>query len=289
MALLFLAALALILRARLTLSHQGMVLRGIFGTRTIPWQGIEGYRWRDGQIFIYPASDRWPMNLSHFENQGLLHAWLYCHLPDLHAAELAQEAREIGDDHELGLTGEEKAAKLAGLRRVVRAVNWIGYVAAVLGGLNALFLEHGEVQLVAASVLIGVPVALVILALRYRNQVRLDYKEGSRYPEALTGILASSLALGLISLLDPHTLIGERFYHWTLPIAAGSAALWLSLEWERILAQRRRLLIALHIASVVFLSSFWAGGSIYQVNKNSDVSAPGLGYHPGDAPPGRSS
>jgi len=34
------------------------------------------------------------------------------------------------------------------------------------------------------------------------------------------------------------------------------------------------MLITLHLASIVFLSSFWAGGSLYQLNKNSDVSAP---------------
>lgn len=67
-------ALALILRARLTLGHQGMVLRGIFGTRAIAWKKIEGYRWNRNQLFVYPEDDRWPMNLSHFENQALLFA-----------------------------------------------------------------------------------------------------------------------------------------------------------------------------------------------------------------------
>ena len=50
-----------------------------------------------------------------------------------------------------------------------------------------------------------------------------------------------------MSLLDRHTLLGERLYQWTVPIAAATAALWLSLERQRMRAQRRWLFIALHI------------------------------------------
>lgn len=188
--------------------------------------------------------------------------------------ELVQEAKEIRADHSLGLFEGHKAARLAGLRRIVKAINWVAYVAAAIGGVNALFLDESIVQLVAASALIPVPAALVLLALRYRSHVRLDYKEGSVYPEGATGILASSLTLGLMSLLDHHNMLGDRFAQWTVVIAAGGALLWLHLEWQRILAQRRWMFITLHVGAIVFLSGFWGGGSIYQINKNLDVSEP---------------
>lgn len=272
---LMLAGMAAVIRARLTLDHEGMVLRGAFTARRIPWKEIEGYRWTNGQLFAYPVRDWWPANLSHFENQGLILAWFSRHVADPHNAEIAQEAKEIHADLALGLTEEQKAERLGGLRRLVRTINWIAYIAAAIGSANAFFLEHSIVQAVTACVLVLVPIALVVLAFRNRDQVRLDYKEGSLYPEGLTGILASSLALGLMSLLDPHTLLGtERFYQWTVPTAVLAAWLWLSLEWQRIRAQRRWLFIALHVLSIFFLSGFWAGGSVYQINKNADVSAP---------------
>jgi len=274
LALLFVFALAWTLRAHLTLNPQGIVLRGIFGTRELPWDRIEGYRWQNNQLFVYPLEDRWPLNLSHFENQGLLGAWIHRHLPDLQAKELAQEAKEIREDHELGWTDEEKAAQLGKLRRIARPINWTGYAAAAVAGLNALVFEQRLVQLATAMALILVPAALLLLAAQYRNQFRLDTKEGSPYPEGLTGILASSLALGLISLLDPHTLLGERFTLWTVPLAGASAGLWLTLEWEHILAQGRTLHILIHVLMIFFLSGFWAGGSIYQINKHADVSEP---------------
>ena len=272
--LLFACGLILVRRARLTFNHQGMVVRGIFGARTIAWEQVEGYRWSGGNLFAYPAEDRWPMNLSHFENQGLLHAWLYCHVPNLDAMERGREAHEIKWDNRLGLSDEEKAARLGVLRRVVKSINWIAYAAAGLGALNALFLADRLVQLVAAAVLIPVPVALVCLAFIHRDQVRLDYREGSLYPEGATGLLASSIALGLMSLLDHHNVLGERLQQYTILLAAVGAGLWLHVEWERIRAQRRWPLIALHVASIVFLAGFWAGGSLYQLNKNADVSEP---------------
>jgi hypothetical protein len=274
LALLMLFALAWILRARLVLDSQGVELRGGFGARRIPWAKIEGFRRTAGRLFVFPAEDRWPLNLSYFGDQGLLLAWLHTYVPDLDAGDLAKEAEEIRADHSLGLMEKEKAARLGELRRIVKPVNWAGYVAAAIGGLNALFLGNDKVQLVTTSALVAVPVVLFLLALRFRDQVRLDYREGSLYPEGATGILASGVAIGLISLLDHHNTLGERFTHFVYPLAAATALLWLLLERRRIQAQGRWLLIALHVAGICFVSAFWAGGSVYQVNKNADFSEP---------------
>jgi hypothetical protein len=272
--LLMLSAPVWMLRTRLTLDQEGFLLRGALRTRRIPWSRIEGYRRVGGRLFAYPMDDRWPMNLSYFSDQGLLQIWLRTHLQNLQIVELHQEDREIAADHSLGLTQEQKEARLAYLRRIVKTINRIAYVAAAAGGANAVFLGHDTVQRVATWVLVPVPMILFLLALRFRDQVRLDYKEGSLYPEGATGILASSIALGLISLLDHHTTLGDRFMQWTVLLTVGTGLLWLHIEWQRIRAQRRPMLVGLHVASIFFLSGFWAGGSLYQINKNADVSEP---------------
>jgi len=272
---LMLYGLAFIVRGRLTINHQGVILRGVFGARSIPWDRIEGFRWNRGQgLFLFPVEDRWPANLTYFENQDLLYMWLYHHTPNLHWAELAKEADEIQANHELGMTNEQKEARLAGLKRITRTINWIAYVAGAIGAVNALFFDDDRVQLVTASALVPVPIVLVLLALRFRDQVRLDYREGSFYPEGLTGILASGIALGLMSLLDHHNTLGDNFAQWTFALAALGALVWLGIEGQRIRTQRRWMLVGLHVLSIVFVSAFWAGGSVYQVNKNADVSEP---------------
>jgi len=263
-----------VLRARLTMNGDGMRVRGLFGSRVIPWEKFEGYRLTGGRLFAYPLEDRWPLNLEYFGNQGLLRAWLHLRIPSLDERDLQREDREIRADRELGWTDREKAATLAALRRPVKALNWVAYAGAAIGGANAIFLDDPTVQLVAACALMAVPLLLIALALRFRDQVRLDYREGSLYPEGLTGVVASGVILGLMSLLDRHNTLGDRHAQLTTALAAGYALLWLNIEWKRMRLERRWMLFGLYLASVFFVSGFWAGGAVYQFNKIADVSQP---------------
>jgi hypothetical protein len=271
--LLFIAALAWTLRARLTIDAKGVTLRGLFRTRAIPWHEFEGYRWIKGELCAYPAGDEFPLGLAYFENQELIRAWIAERLKDLRAAELEQEDREISADTRLGLREEEKAAELGRLQRIVRPVNWLAYIAVAIGAVNALFFGHPGVRIAAALALILAPVVLVALALGHRDHVRLDFKEGTRYPEAASGVMAGGLGLAFISALDTHTLLGERVYPWTFALAALAAGLWLHVEWPRIRALRSWVAV-LPVASYTLLSGFWAGGTVYQLNQIGDASAP---------------
>jgi hypothetical protein len=275
--LLFTAALVFIWRMRIELRADGFELRGLFGTRSIPWSKVEGTRWRNGQMNAYLAHDELPLMLAHFERRELLYAAFRAQVPDLGAVERVREAREMRADMELGFTDQERRVRLAALRRRVRLVSWPGYAAAALGGANAIFFGRADVQLAAACVLAAVPPLLVLLALGHRNRIRIGPAEGSAYPDALPGILAASLALGLIAILDPHTLLGERFAQWTLPLTIALAGLWLLAERERLGARTRSVASALLLAAVAFLSAFWAGGGVYLINVGADDSAPAWG------------
>jgi len=272
--LLFAAGLALVWRARIDLRDDGFDLTGLFRTRTIPWAKVEGYRRLNGQMNVYLADDQWPLNLAHFERRAALEAWFAARVPDLHAIELAREAGEIRANLELGLTDEERAARLGGLRRMVLVISALGYAAAAIGGANAFFLHREDVQLAAAAALAAIPPLLVLLALQYRNQIRIGPVRGSAYPDALPGILAASLALGLIALLDPHTLLGDGHLRWSVPLAVLLAGLWLIAERERLVGRGRAWGAALIVAAAGALSFSWAGGGVYLVNTGADSSKP---------------
>ncbi len=273
--LVFLAAMAVLAwRAQLELGEEGFHLRGLVRTRWVPWTQVEGYRWLNGQMNVYLAEDEWPLNLGHFERRGPLVAWFAARVPDLHAEALAREADEIRADVALGFTDADKRARLGALRALVRMASWPGYAAAAIGAANALFLERADVQLAAACVLIAVPPVLILLALNYRGQIRIGPVEGSAYPDALPGILAASLALALIALLDPHTLLGDRFQRWAVPAGALLAGLWLAAERDRLREHARSYAGALALGAVLFLSGAWAGGGVYLFNTAADVSEP---------------
>lgn len=278
LALLGLAAVAWAFRARVVLRGDAMILRGLLGTRVITVRDIEGYRWLDGQMNLVLRSDVMPLNLSYFDNQAILADWVLAHAPDQKAIELAAVEKEVKRQLPLGLTEAHKEARteaqFARLRRLTRTLNWAAYGAAAAGLLNAFTIEDAVVQQVAAAVLAVLPVGMLLLAFGNPGSVRLDHHEGSRVPEVLTGILASSLALGLMSLLDPHTLLGDRFYWWVVPIAFVNGALWLSVELAMIreLYARRWPFAVIAVATYFFLSGFWVGGTVYQANQHFDAS-----------------
>ena len=255
-------------RARIILSGDTMALRGIFRTRLLSAQHLEGYRWIQGQLHLYPKSDHWPVNLSHFENQVVLNDWVFHHAVDLNAAQLAEEEKPITRDLTFGVTEARKEEELARLRAITKKLNWVAYAAAAVGVLLPM------VQEAAAGVLIVMPIGMILLALKNPGQVRIDYPKGSRDPEILTGILACSVALALMSLFDHHTLLGDTFYRWLVPLAVANAGIWGLVEIDRLreLYSRGRVPVVITVASLLCLSAVWVGGAIYQVNKNLDTS-----------------
>jgi hypothetical protein len=119
-----------------------------------------------------------------------------------------------------------------------------------------------------------VPIGMTLLALKNPGHVRIDYPEGSRYPQILSGILACSVALWLMSLSDRHTLLGDTFYRWHVPLTLANAGIWGLIEIDRLreLYSRGRVLVAITVASLLCLSLVWVGGAVYEVNKNFDTS-----------------
>jgi hypothetical protein len=270
--LLFLAALVLAWRARIDLREDGFELRGLLRTRSIPWSKVEGYRWNRGQMNAYLADDEWPLLLSHFERRRALEAWFAARVPDLDAAALAREAGEIRGNLELGITEEARAARLGELRRLVLAISGIGYAAAAIGAANAFLLQRADVQLAASVALAAVPPVLILLALQFRDRMRIGPVKGSAYPDALPGILVASLALGLMALRDPHTLLGDGIVRWSVPLAVVLAGLWLIAERDRLREHVRSWASALVVGAAAFLAAFWAGGGVYLINTGADVS-----------------
>jgi hypothetical protein len=275
--LLALAALVWGFRARITLSGDTMALRGISRTRLLSARHLEGYRWIKGQLYLYPKSDQWPVTLSNFENQAALKDWVLRHAVDLTdptADELAEEDKRIGRDLTLGATDAQKEERLARLRRLTKRMNRVAYAAAAVGVCNALFLHGPIVRQAATGVLILMPIGMIVLALKNPGHVRIDSPKGSRYPQILSGILACGAALWLMSLSDRHTLLGDTFYRWLVPLAVAQAGILGLIEIERLreLYARGRALAVITVASVLALSAVWAGSAVYEVNKNFDIS-----------------
>lgn len=275
LALVFLGSVLWAFRARIVLTSNRMTVRGLIRTRTIAEEQIEGTRWINGQLHLYLKDRQWPLQLSHFENQQVINAWVFRHAQDLGAQELVEEDVAISRDLALGMTQAHKEARLAKLRKIIKNINLLAYCGAVIGVVNVLFLEQDTVAKVVAAVLISIPVLLDLLALRNRGHIRIDYQEGTRYSQIFSTTMVCGIGVVLVSLLDRSTLIGDEFYRWFVPVAVAKGLLWLFIDLDRIRTLHARGWFASTITalSLMLLPAFWVGGSIYQVNQHLDSSS----------------
>ena len=270
--LLFLSGFAHVLRAKLTVGEEGVTVRGILRTRAIPWKRLEGYRWIRGRMNVYAAGSELPIEIAYFEDRDALQAILGSRLRALDAEVTEREAREIREDLSLGLTQAEKDAALAEMRRLARALNWSAYVAAGAGGVSVIAGAPEWLQTLAAGVLITLSLMLLGLALSHPNRLRLDYREGSIYPEGASGLMGASMGLGAMAALDPHTLLGGRLLFWVAGVGAAFALAWITVERERLAQHMRSVVGVANVLAFAAFSAFWASGAVVLVNRHADFS-----------------
>jgi hypothetical protein len=271
----FLASVPWAFRARVVLTRDSMTVRGLIRTRVITEAEIEGFRWINGQLHLYLKNREWPIQLSHYQDPYAINAWVFAHARDLAQQELAQEDVAIKRDLSLGMTERQKEDQLARLRKIVKSINVLAYGVAAVGVINVLFLEQDMIAKTATGVLVAIPILLDLLALRNRGHIRIDYQEGTRYPQIFSGTLACGIAVALMSLFDKTTLLGNEFYRWLIPIALAKGLLWLYIDLDRLrmLHARSRFAPAVTAVSLMLLPAFWVGGSLYQVNQHFDNSS----------------
>lgn len=274
MALVFLAAVVWAFRARVVIDGEQMSVRGAFSTTVVTPERMKGFRWWNGQFYLYLENRTWALQIGYLENIWVIYRWVEQRTSDIVGEFLEEEAEEIAADVSLGMTEDAKEARLQSLQNVIKRINYVAYLAGAVAVVNFLFIENTEVELVAFGTLMLVPFYLDMLALANRGHVRIDYDEGSRYPQIFTATMTAGGVLGLLSLLDRGALLGMNFY---AILAAGillKGFFWMYLDGERleVLSRRGRSVTALTLVAMFVLPGFWVGGSVYQVNKLFDQS-----------------
>jgi hypothetical protein len=271
----FLVSIPWAFRARVVLTRDSMTVRGLIRTRVITEAEIEGFRWINGQLYLYLKNREWPIQLSYYQDPYAINAWVFQHACDLAQQELAQEDVAIGRDLNLGMTERQREDSLARLRKIVKSINVLAYGVAAIGVMNVLFLEQDTIAKATTGVLVAIPFLLDLLALRNRGHIHIDYQEGTRYPQIFSGTLACGIAVALMSVFDNTTLLGHEFYRWLIPIALAKGLLWLYIDVDRlrVLHARSRFASMVTAVSLMLLPAFWVGGSLYQANQHFDNSS----------------
>lgn len=274
MSLVFLGALVWAFRARVVIDGDQMTVRGVINTTVVTPDRMNGFRYLNGQCYLYLKDRKFGLQIYGFENLPMILQWIRQRTHDVGEALLEEEDVAISEDQSLGFTKSDKEARLRSLRKTIHRANYPVYGAAAVGLINFLFVENDQVELVAVGILVLVPLLLDVLALSNRGHVRIDYDEGSRYPQILTGTLVAGVALAMISLLDRGTLLNGGFYDWLIVLITAKGLLWVLIDLDRLrsMLKRGRLITTVSIIGMLIISGFWIGGSLYQANKLLDTS-----------------
>lgn len=274
MAAVFLCALVFAFRAQVVIDGERMTVRGAFRTTVVTPDRMNGFRYIHGYLYLYLIDRRWGTQIAFFEDVWVIARWVHQRTHDILAGMLREEDQAISSDQSLGFTEADKEARLATLHKVIKRVDYLVYVAGAIAFINFLFVEHALVELIAVGVLMLVPVFLDLLALSNRGHVRIDYEEGSRYPQIFTGTMMAGVVLALLSLLDRGALLDKAYYELLFVFVLAKGLLWCFIDRDRLLLLRSRgvAITAITVLAMFVVPGFWVGGSLYQTNKLLDRS-----------------
>jgi hypothetical protein len=270
----FLGSILWAFRSFVVIHGDALVVRGIISVSRIGPDRMDGYRRLQGKMHLYLKDKNWAVTLAYYERQYEIENWVRRHAVDLDQQELIEEEDAIRRDITLGLTEGEKEGRLKRLRKIVGYFKAAAYLLAAVCAINFFFLKIDLVTKVTISALIIIPILLDLLAFHHRGHLRVDYREGTRYPQIFTGSMTCGVALTLVSLFDSDILFLEPFLSWFIPALMIKTLVWvvIDLNWIRMLYEKARLAAMITVAAFCILPAFWIGGSIYQVNKLLDHS-----------------
>lgn len=274
MSLVFLGAAVWAFRARVVIDGERMTVRGVFFETSVTAKQMNGFRYLNGQFHLYLKDRRFAIQIAYFEDLRVITQWIRQRTRDLVEEMLDEEDAAISSDASLGFTEADKAERLDTLRNLIQRINFVVYIAAGIAFVNFLFIEHVVVEFAAVGVLVVTPVFLDLLALSNRGHVRIDYDEGSRYPQIFTGTMVAGVSLALMSLLDRGALLDNRFYEilFLAILAKGLFLCFIDRDRLKVLLRRGRGITALTVVAMFAMPAFWVGGSLYQTNKLLDTS-----------------
>ncbi|WP_276483463.1 hypothetical protein [Paraflavitalea pollutisoli] len=171
---------------------------GIFSTRELRLEEIKGYRVKDKYIAVEPSVPG-KKQLRVSEYLGGYHeiqSWLSERYADLDAVAVQEQEQVMLEDERLGVTKEERAAKLLKARKVCTTLNLVSAAVA----LWVMFFPAPYSLSVVLAIALPV-VGLAVLRL-YRGFIWIDDRKSSGYPSLGLTFILPAVALVLRALLD---------------------------------------------------------------------------------------
>ena len=254
-----------LLRTQLTLTSDSVVMQETVSSRTLLRSEIAGRRFIPTQYFstlvLVPRSrhkKRMKVALI-FRTDAAFDAWV-ADLPDLDAQEVTQSEADLAVDPDLGFHSDSRKERVAGARKIARALTIAACVPSFLG----FFFPHPYALVVLALVVF--PLVVIAVLVRSDGIYQMEGRRNDARPSLAAAFLFPCLALGLRGVQDLHLI------RWT-PII--SLAILTSILLSVILYQSDRGMRQRpwSLLPIVLFGSFYAYGAIGEADALLDHSA----------------
>lgn len=186
------------MKGRLIIASDSISRKGLFGTRTLAFADIKGFRADDKYIHILSGNkNKKSIRITAYvEKSHLIIDWLSDHFTNLDAYEAHEEELDILTKDEFGVTPQAREYRLSEAKRTARYINILGTAT----GIWLFFYPYPY----TISLLAGMAVPLMAFGslLVYRGLIRFDEKKKSAHPSILYGFLFPAAGLGFRAMTD---------------------------------------------------------------------------------------
>lgn len=265
-------------RRRVTVVNNRITVVSPFKTSEIAISDIEGIRFGQKRITIVSKNPGQPdvpiVNYANLNSGNQLVNYLKGTFPDLDAVDLNEQQHSLLQDANLGLTAEERQAKLDKAKRTALVYNVIGVAIAV----GCILLKQTAFIILA----IAYPLLSIAVIITSNSLIKfLSDSQRSIYPFVVLGFIAPAIALFAKSLALYRIYSFDNFW---LPLVGLGLVLTLILFKTGINSSMNKNLMP-QIILMVGASLFYVFGTLEEINCSYDKSpdqyykASVLGHH----------
>lgn len=252
---------------KLIIAEDHVRLVGPFGTRTLLFDEIKGYR-KIQNYFVLEAEDPAKKNIkisTYLAGQHDIQEFLYVTFENLDVLDQIEQQNEIYSNHEFGVTEEVRAERHAKVMQITKWVNRIAWVVTVW----ALFFPTPYNAAVLTCMVY--PFLALLLCYHYRGWMKVEGDEKSVYPSVAEAFILPSIALALRALLDISTI--DYSNGWLLVAVFGIGLYILYMIPTGGFKPRNKNGYVL-MAIFPLFTAFYSFGFVISINKIADSSTP---------------
>lgn len=255
-------------KMRLAITNSTFRYRSALSNKELKFDEVRGFRVSDNYIIVEPStSKKKAIKISvYLESIDEIIGWLSDNFRDLQVENELKEEHDILTNDQFGINPEVRFRNLKVAKKVALVLN----ILSALVFAWTIFIKEPYEYCIIAS--IALPIISLLLVVLFKGLIRIDEKQGSKYPSVFISILLSSAGLLLRAILDFNILEYDHIWRPVAIISIGFLLIILFVTGEMKLSKIKDVF---SMAALLIFFFAYGYGAIVTTNCIYDKSEPG--------------